>query len=247
MADEDLLELALATIRAADEAGVTLRLFGGLAVRHATPLLAPRQHGGQDIDFAALSAQSRRLTQLLVSLGYHPDERFNALVGHRQLYFQTPDGASGVDVVLDKLAMCHTLDFARRLDRHPVTLDLADLLLSKLQVVELNDKDLSDCLSLLASHPVAPGDEPGTIGEDRVAAVLAEDWGWYRTATANLERISAAEVDGRPPAMSPYDPRGQAAALRIRVEAAPKSRRWRLRARVGERMRWYELPEEVAH
>ena len=29
------------------------------------------------------------------------------------------------------------------------------------------------------------------------------------------------------------------------VEAHPKPLKWKLRAQVGDRMRWYELPEEV--
>jgi hypothetical protein len=33
--------------------------------------------------------------------------------------------------------------------------------------------------------------------------------------------------------------------LRSGFEEVPKSRGWKLRARVGDRKRWYELPEEV--
>jgi len=33
-------------------------------------------------------------------------------------------------------------------------------------------------------------------------------------------------------------------ALDTILESGPKSLRWRLRARVGQRVRWYELPEE---
>ena len=34
-------------------------------------------------------------------------------------------------------------------------------------------------------------------------------------------------------------------AMRQAMEAAPKSVRWKMRARVGEKVTWYELPEET--
>ena len=96
------------------------------------------------------------------------------------MYFTTADGKTSVDVIMDKLNMCHVLEFSDRIDRLPDTLDVADLLLTKLQVVELNEKDVHDIPSTCPRFEVKDGDEPGTIGLDRIGEVVAEDWGWWR-------------------------------------------------------------------
>ena len=153
-------------------------------------------------------------------------------------------------MLVDRLHMCHTVEFAGRLKRMPVTLDLSDLLLTKLQIVELNEKDAQDVLYLCSAYPVREGDEPGTIGLDRIRPVVGNDWGWWRTVTMNLDRISAlASGDGRGlvPAGAKHDPVEQLGVLREATEAAPKSLRWKARAKVGDRVRWYEMPEETPH
>jgi hypothetical protein len=153
-------------------------------------------------------------------------------------------------VMVDRLAMCHTLDLRPSLGNDSVTLDPADLLLSKLQIVELTAKDARDITHLLSAVPV--GDE-GTahpfISTVRFGAVLAGDWGWWRTVTTNLERLPGliADSPGLVPPQAACDPAGQAARLLAVAAAAPKSVKWKLRAGVGDRVRWYELPEEVAH
>ena len=45
----------------------------------------------------------------------------------------------------------------------------------------------------------------------------------------------------------PVDPDRQARRLRTHANRVAKSLRWRLRAKVEERARWYELPEQVSH
>jgi hypothetical protein len=132
----------------------------------------------------------------------------------------------------------------------PVTLDLSDLLLTKLQIVELNEKDAQDVLYLCSAYPVADGDEPGTIGLGRIRPLVGNDWGWWRTITLNLDRITAlARGDGQGlvPTGGKLDAVEQLAVLSKAIEATPKSLRWKARARVGERVRWYEQPEETPH
>jgi hypothetical protein len=150
---------------------------------------------------------------------------------------------------VDRLEMCHTLEFGDRLERLPTTLDVTDLLLSKLQIVELNEKDLHDVVHLLAGFEVAPGDVPGTIALERWNALLGEDWGWWRTVTGNLDRLEhhAELVAAHTPENARHDPAAQAKQLHEAADAAPKSLKWRMRAKVGERKRWYELPEETPH
>ena len=132
--------------------------------------------------------------------------------------------------------------------RLPLTVDAVDLLLSKLQIVELNAKDVRDTLHLLSGVPVGGG-AVASIDEARFGKVLGTDWGWWRTVTGNLAKLPAllAENPGLAPPAAPFDPIAASQQLLQTAESAPKGVKWRLRANVGDRMRWYELPEEVAH
>jgi hypothetical protein len=166
------------------------------------------------------------------------------------MYFTTADGRTSVDVIMDKLNMCHVLDFRDRIDRMPLTLDVTDLLMTKLQIVQLNQKDVHDILHLLSAFEVRAGDEPGTIGLDRICRIVGEDWGWWRTLTGSLDKVihlGSGEHRDLIPEASAYDPIAQARRIRERCDTCSKSLKWKLRARVGDRVQWYELPEEVAH
>lgn len=249
MAGRDPLDEALELIEAAAGIGVPLRLVGGLAVRVLCLDFPPRTRERQDLDLASTSDARQALVGFLEERGYEPDRRFNALYGHKQLYFASPEGRA-LDVLVDRLEMCHVLEFKDRIERMPLTLDVTDLLLSKLQIVELNEKDAQDVLYLLSAYPVREGDQPGTVGLDRIGALVAGDWGWWRTLTMNVERIAElAETTGTHllPAGARYDPVAQLRRISEHADAVPKTLRWRLRARVGERARWYQLPDEESH
>jgi hypothetical protein len=247
--ETELLQDGQALIDLAAERGIVLRLLGGLAIRFLCPELPPRTRVDQDLDFASLGSTRRDLTALLVEQGFEPDKTFNALYGDKQMYFAHPTTGRVIDVLIDKLHMCHTLTFAERLARLPYTLDPMDMLLSKLQIVELNEKDADDCLRLLVTFPFADSDDPASMDVRVFRSVVGDDWGWWKTVTLNLERIGAVLGGGVPPAIvgGRLDPRAQLETLAQMADDAPKSRRWKLRARVGERKRWYEVPEETPH
>jgi hypothetical protein len=248
-AGDDVLPGALRLIEGATAEGVPLRLVGGLAVRVLCPDFPPRVRENQDLDLASVASARPRLTSFLIDRGLEPDRRFNALYGHKQLFFAAPDGPA-VDVLIDRLDMCHVLEFKDRIDRLPLTLDVADVLLSKLQIVELTAKDVQDVLYVLSTYEVRPGDEAGAIGLARIKQLLADDWGWWRTVTLNLDRLrELAKGEGRRllPQGGRFDPPAQIELLRRAADEAPKGVRWKIRARVGERKRWYRLPDEQAH
>ena len=244
--EDDPLPEAVTLVEGAARAGLRLRLLGGLGVRVLCPGFPPRRRAGQDMDLACGSKGRRDVAAYLEKSGCVPDKMFNSLNGDRQMYFTAPSGRP-VDVMVDRLVMCHTLDFRPSLGNSSLTLDPADLLLSKLQIVELNAKDAHDITHLLSGVPV--GDAPEEICTKRFGEVLGTDWGWWRTATGNLEKLPALLAEN-PELMPPgprFDPREQAARLLGVATSAPKSMKWKLRANVGDRVRWYELPEEVAH
>jgi hypothetical protein len=251
---DDPLAEALRLVEVAGQAGVEVRLMGGLAFHARAPEWTARvERTRRDIDLATSSSHRKGLAELLVRSGYVADREYNILNGHKQLYFVDPAHDRPVDVLVDRLEMCHTFEFARRLAVDSPTLPLAELLLSKLQVVHINRKDVLDALVLLAEHPLTTDDSG--ISVPLIVKYTSDDWGWWRTATENLEKIALyaqlelgpddlAMRDGRP---LRFDPSSQATELRSRVDAAPKSTRWKLRSRVGDRIQWYQLPEEVAH
>src|SRR6266700_6842287 len=195
----DPLPEALVLARGAARAGLGLKLLGGLAVRVLCPEFPPRMRRDQDIDFACLSRERKKVAAHLAEAGCEPDRRFNNLNGDRQMYFNAPSGRP-IDVMVDRLTMCHTLDLRPSFSRLPYTVDVVDLLLSKLQIVELNEKDARDIFHLLSGLPVGAG-APPVIDTGRFGKVLGADWGWWRTVTENLAKLPAllAEKPGLAP------------------------------------------------
>jgi len=259
---DDPLAESLRLVELADARGLTLRLMGGMAVRaHAPRWPARTRRTEVDLDFATTSKDRTAIYKLLESEGYTPDKQQNALFGQKQAYFVDVVRRRPVDVLVDALEMCHRIEFGNRLTKSRPTLPLAELLLSKLQVVKINRKDVLDALILLAEHPLADDDGvdavhgPGAINLPRIVAITSNDWGWWRTVTGNLDKLDqylATELQpddldlGTGLAIK-FDPGTQIAALRAAIDEAPKSTKWKLRARVGERVAWYAEPEEMEH
>jgi hypothetical protein len=220
-----------------------LKLVGGAAVnlhsRSAREAPLKRKYG--DLDFVAASKQRQAAEKLFESLGYQGDRRFNTLNGHQRLLYLDPVNGRQIDVFIDRMRMCHVIELANRLGGDDPCLTPADLLLSKLQVFEVNKKDLVDSIALLLDHPIADHDDDAINGT-YLAALLSQDWGLYRTMQMNTAKIRET-ANELPVATDTVNQRLD--ELWARTEAHPKSLKWRLRARVGDRMTWYELPEEV--
>jgi hypothetical protein len=238
----DLRDEVTRVLDAVAQHQVVLRVTGGLAVwlRCPSAQRPPLQREFKDLDLVGRAGQAQPIGALLERLGYLADREFNQLHGHQRLFFWDPANERQLDVFIERMSMSHMLDLAGRLDLEDRTIPLADLLLTKLQVFETNEKDLKDATALLVDYPIG-GDG---IDADRVADVLSSDWGWWRTATATLDKVVAYSnhLDHFEEADTV---RRRAEELRARIDQAPKSARWRLRARVGERIRWYEVPEEI--
>jgi hypothetical protein len=238
----------LRLVGAAVAHGIVLRLVGGVAIWARCPSAhrPPLARRYNDIDVVTRSGSAAAVTAFFVGQGYEPNRMFNALRGAQRLMYADPARERVVDVLVDRFVMCHRLDLRDRLALDAPTLPLADLLLTKLQVVELNEKDVTDLLALLADHDL-DGEEGEAIGTARILAVTADDWGFEHTIRRTLTRVRDAavayELDGSTTA------RIQARIDRLveLLDRAPKTRRWRMRARLGERVRWFELPEEVGH
>jgi hypothetical protein len=235
-------------IAALQEKGLTLRLLGGLAVSLRCPSARHRalNRSYADLDFVALRKQARPLRDALEACGYTADRRFNALHGERRLLFFDEAHQRQVDIFLGVFEMCHKLVLEPRLNLHPLTLSPADLLLTKLQIVQLNAKDIQDMLAILLDFEPQPAPaDPGEQLDMRIITqICAQDWGWYTTVSDNLERMRQEAESYLQPDEAALVGRRVDLLLRQLAEA-PKSAAWKLRAVVGRRMQWYELPEEV--
>jgi hypothetical protein len=235
-------------IAQAQARGIFLRLLGGLAIKVQSP---QPMHGSlerkyPDIDFVTDKAGAKKLLDFLPEMGYTPNKTFNTLSGdRRQLWYDEALGRQ-IDVFIGDFTMCHTLPLAARLHVEPLTIPLAELFLSKAQIVQLNRKDVLDLLALLLYHEVAPGDQD-TINSELIADLCAKDWGLYTTISLNAEKLRSVLDEGE----VPLDPE-EAQAIKRRIiclqkamDDAPKGMAWKMRARVGTRVRWYEEVEEV--
>jgi Uncharacterised nucleotidyltransferase len=243
---EDVAEEAMRLLRTAEGAGIPLRVLGGMAiVLHAGDDLHPAfKREIRDIDFVAPKGKGRRVTELLVAEGYEPNRTFNAMHGARRLLFYDEAHARQVDVFVGTFEMCHVLPVSERLSVEPVTVPLAELLMTKLQIVKLNAKDRNDVYALLLTHDVADHDDEA-VNARRIAELCARDWGLYRTVEISLDRLreGLAEIEVSNEQRELLAER--LGRLYAAIEAEPKSARWKMRARVGDRVRWYEDPEEV--
>lgn len=241
---KDPIEESRRLIDAANARSLTVRVLGGVAVYLQAPAegpLLPRPVG--DIDITTRRGNRAGVTQVLTEAGYLPDEMFNALHGSRRMLFYDEVNGRKLDVFVGEFTMCHPIPIAERLERHPLTVPLAELMLTKLQIVELTERDQKDIYNLSYHHHVSGGDGTGIEG-DYIAEICSKDWGLWRTARATIERCKT-NLPGYgldPPAATLIVERLD--LLWTRIEEAPKTTRWRLRSRVGDRVRWYEEPEE---
>jgi hypothetical protein len=245
-----LVTEAVRLVRRADSAGVTLRIVGGVAVRIHCPELAPMlESGGRemlDVDVVASGKQANQLTRVLEDAGYRSDvDVYLGSGGTRMLFEHTTDSIK-IDVFLDSMEFCHTLPVRDRLRLEPLTMPAADLLLQKMQIIEINVKDLLDTAALLAEHPVVESDDDHAINGAYVAQLCAGDWGLWRTVSMNLRRVA----DGASDLRVLTDEQEATVVKRVDelldlMERHDKSMKWRMRARIGDRVKWWNDVEEV--
>lgn len=245
---------ARALVEAGAGAGVALRAVGGVGVWER---ISPGQRAGyarlrplpKDLDLIAEPGSSAAIGELFAACGYLADERLIAWHGDRRhRYFRVEEGAQepslDVDVFLGTPPACHQLELRDALAAPGTAASATDLLLQKLQIVETTEKDLVDILYLLVAHELAPTDSGDGLDAGHVARLLARDWGFHHTAAGNVEKVRAlvpqAGLNGDAAQTGERLERLAAA-----IESEPKSRRWKLRAKVGTRAQWYEDVEEL--
>jgi hypothetical protein len=236
-------------VDAGNKAGLTLRLLGSLAFQFHCP-----QQGGlqiqmgrayTDIDFAGYGKQAKAMNELLARLGYAEDKEIFVVTEGGRAIFENPSNGLHVDIFYEKLDFCHVIRWAGRLEVDSPTIPLAELLLEKMQIVKINEKDIIDTIMLLLEHLLGDGDAE-TINLKHVAKLCADDWGLWRTTTMNLDKVKRlAQNYPQLTAGQKAHVAAQVDATLKRLEAEPKPLAWTLRNRVGDRVKWYKDVDEV--
>jgi hypothetical protein len=251
--DEERLRFEAEAVRLVEAAagqGLTLRLLGSLAFHLHCPGHAHLQQqlgrAYTDIDYAGYRAQATPIGAFLTRLGYREDAEINILFGGQRLIYNSPSDGLHIDVFLDKLNFCHEVSWTGRLEVDGPTLPLAEMLLEKMQIVKINEKDIIDTLMLLLEHPLGDHDRE-TIDIARISALCARDWGLWRTVTMNLGKVAQLGQGYRQLADAEKKHLSNQVELALgKINAEPKTTAWKLRAVVGDRVKWYQEVDEVA-
>jgi len=236
-------------MNAAKKEGVLLRLMGALAFHMHCPKFSYMQEmlgrTFTDIDFASYRKEIPRIDTLFAGLGYQSDVRVRALFGSRLIFYDTGGTSRHCDVFLDKLEFCHDIVFQDRLEVDDPTIPLAELLLEKMQIIKLNEKDAIDTIMLLREHPIGDSDDD-TINADHLARLTARDWGLWKTFTTNLENVrKTAQTLEKLSEDDKKDVASKIAALQSRIGKENKTRGWKIRSQIGERRKWYRDVDEL--
>ncbi len=236
-------------INASNDAGLTLRVIGSLAFQIHCPKYGYLQEAmGRaytDIDFAGYGSQAEGVKALMASLGYVENHQVSLFSEGSRAIFHDTNSDLHVDVFYEKLDFCHVISWEGRLEVDAPTIPLAEMLLEKMQIVQINEKDVIDTIMLLLEHSLGDSDKE-SINVGRVAYLCAQDWGLWRTTTMNLDKVSqlAQRYDQLTDEQKAFVV-SQAKHALDRIEAEPKPLAWRLRARVGDRVKWYKDVDEV--
>ena len=228
---------------------VIMRLIGALAFRTHCPKYGHIQdklgRKFTDFDFASYPRFVKDIRRILTELGYEEDKQVTQLFGDRRMLFHDPAFGRHTDVFFNSLDFCHPVSFIGRLEAEELTIPLAELLLEKMQIVQINEKDLIDSIMLLREHPIGDVDKE-TVNAIIITRILGNDWGYWRTFTGNLKLLD--ETLDRYDELSDEDRqavRKRIEELKVRIEAGPKTLLWKARAKIGERVKWYKDAEEL--
>ncbi len=240
--ENKLFQLMNQVLQKATEYDAVVRVLGALAVRTHCPRFKHIEYelGREltDIDLVAYSRDRRKLHKMLDQLNFSEDRTIGMFTAGERLLFIAPDGMH-LDIFLDRLNMCHEINLKGRLEIDYPTISLVDLLLEKMQIVEINEKDLIDTMVLLLEHDIGDTSKE-TIDVRYLGSLCASDWGLWRTVTMNLEKLKG--YLSLTPELSELERQGGEAKvtkLLQEIEAEPKSLKWRMRAKVGDKKKWY--------
>jgi hypothetical protein len=239
----DPIEESRRVVEAAKEKGLMVRSIGGTAIwEHSETMHGePFARNYRDVDFVTTREDKDAVIEFMTEMGYEQNERFNTM--HRfQLEFQDPVNERKADYIVDKFRFCHSWSLRDRIEIDYPTVPIEDLLLSKVQIAEISDRDIRDIIAMFNDHPVGHDVETDAIDAGYISGLCQSDWGLYKTTTMNLDRVESYLSNNDLP-INDARLSDRVDALREAIETEPKTIRWKLRSIVGERKQWYRRPE----
>lgn len=246
--EEDFIKIANKVMMEARRKELTIRIVGGVAVRIHCPKFKHLEYSLKrslvDIDFAAYRKDVKKVEQLFANLGYQENQSVKFLFGTERRIFFHPEENHHCDVFLDRLRFCHDIPLEKRLEIDYPTISLVDLLLSKLQIVQINEKDIIDVVILLREHDIGSSDKE-TINTEYLSILSANDWGLWKTVIVNLEKIKVLTPRYLKCQTDEVDVKSKIDRLLEKMHTEPKSIKWKIRNLIGEKMKWYREVEEV--
>jgi len=263
-ADDAILDDAVRIVNQAQEAGLTVRLLGAMAVKvqagaHADLFyrldrLGSAEKTFTDIDLVAYSRQRSNLHKFLEdALRYRLDQYAVLMHGRDRTILHHPEGKYSIDVFFDKLSYSHEIDFGSnpdngRLSLDPVTISPTDLVLEKIQIHEINEKDIKDLVTLFASCQTSDQEGRGRINRKHIGQVLAGDWGFWYDANSNLDKVvhfaQKYEEEGKLDSERLKTVLTRINDLKKAIEETPKTKQWKKREKDGTRKKWWNDVEE---
>jgi len=240
---EDPIEEGSRVIEAAKERGLTVRLIGGTAIHAHSETVRedPFERGYRDVDFVTVREDEDEVVELMTDLGYEENKQINRMQRYR-LEFHDPVNDRKADYIVDRFEFCHDWGLRDRVHEDDPTVPIEDLLLSKLQIFEISDRDIRDIIAMFNDHPVETGGATDAIDPEYVAGLCRADWGLFKTTTMNLDRVEE-YLDANDLPIDEERLRDRVDRLRTAIETEPKSITWKLRSLIGERKQWYKKPE----
>jgi hypothetical protein len=249
MDDREFITYANNIVAEAQTQGAVVRLLGAVAFNIHCPTYGHFQHEAKrhftDLDFAAYFSHNAAIRKAFTKLGFEEDREVAVVFARERMIYNMPGTELHVDIFFDKLNFCHPIPWAGRLEVDSPTIPLAELLLEKMQIVQINPKDIIDTIMLLREHPLDQSDHD-TINASRIAAMCAKDWGLWRTVTMNLKKT--VEISKEYTWLADADRDiviDKIVQLLKIIDAQPNSSSWNIRNKIGDRVKWYKEVHEV--
>lgn len=267
LSEDEFINEAVNLVEEAKKRGIVLRIIGAVAVyislKNKPEVLSIYKSLGRlgdkeplftDLDMAAYGEHRGKITQMFKELGFEPDRAINTLFGHKRQVYYHPQGKYHVDVFFNKLEFSHDVFFGEkpgkgRLELDYPTITLADLVLEKLQIHQINLKDVIDLMALFIAHDIEESDKSGSINGKHIAKILADDWGFWYDATNNLNKVRAYANECLKNRKLDEHTHSTIVSKIERlykiIEEEPKTKNWLKRSKVGDKKPWYREVEEL--
>lgn len=240
---QSLLDVAVSVINTLAARRIVARLFGGLSIEVIAPWkdIFGIDRPVKDIDIIVPRSSMITAMDVLSIDGWKMNGRNQRI--NSGILVCAIDNTSGtrLDMYADPVILNQTLYFGQRLRILEKTLTPVDLLISKLQIVNITDRDLDDICALAGGCQVAAVDSPSTLNAERLKIICSNSWALQYTSIGNLdaaERRAGTHRDIQEERLARI--LQNVSLLRNICTDCPKSWTWRLRAKIGPLLPWYE-------